>query len=235
MVLNGKIIVIEGTDGSGKQTQTAKLKQRLEQQGNLVYTTSFPNYKSDSSAAVRMYLNGEISKNANDVSAKAASIFYATDRYVTYMKEIKDVYTKKEKVILFDRWSTSNIIHQGGKLICDVQNPDEREQKLEHFITWLDNLEHEDFGVPRADVTIYLYVPLEYTIKLRENRANKITGGEKQDIHESDNNHLKNASEAGITAARLLGWEVIDCVADGKMRSIEDISEEIWQRIAKKE
>lgn len=234
MVLNGKIIVIEGTDGSGKQTQTARLKQRLEREGNTVYTTSFPNYKSDSSAAVRMYLNAEICNDASGVSAKAASIFYATDRYITYMKEIKDIYTRSEEVIVFDRWSSSNIIHQGGKLICDTQDPSKREQKLEQFITWLDNLEHEDFGVPRADVTIYLYVPLEYTIKLRENRANKITGGEKQDIHEADNNHLKNASDAGLTAARLLGWEVIECVKDGSMRSIEDIAEEIWQRITKK-
>ena len=233
MILNGKIIVIEGTDGSGKQTQTARLKQRMEQEGYTVYTTSFPNYKSDSSGPVRMYLNGELSENANVVSAKAASILYATDRYATYMKDIKPVYDKGQSVIVFDRWSSSNIIHQGGKMICGIQNFDEREQELERFITWLDNLEHGDFEIPRADKTIYLYVPLEYTIKLRENRANKITGGEKQDIHESDNNHLKNASEAGLAAAHLLGWEIIECVREDKMRSIEDISEEIWQRITK--
>lgn len=233
MIINGKIIVIEGTDGSGKQTQTKLLKQRLEQLGRKVYSTSFPNYSSDSSGPVRMYLKGELSKNANEVSAKAASIMYATDRYATYMKEIKPVYDEDESIIVFDRWSSSNIIHQGGKLISNIQEAEQRRETLTPFITWLDNLEHEDFGIPRADTTIYLYVPLEYTIKLRKNRANKITGGEKQDIHESDNEHLKNASEAGLTAARLLGWEIIDCVRDDKMRSIEDISEEIWQRITK--
>lgn len=233
MNLNGKIIVIEGTDGSGKQTQAAKLKQRLEQEGYGVFATSFPNYDSDSSAAVKMYLNGQIRSNANDISAKAASIFYATDRYITYKQEIEEVYEQKDKVIVFDRWVTSNIIHQGAKLIKDMTDPEIRKYGLSEFIRWLDNLEHVDFGIPRADVTIYLHVPLEYTIALREKRVNKITGGEKQDIHESDTSHLKNASEAGMLAAKLLGWKVVECVKDDKMRSIEDISEEIWQIINK--
>lgn len=231
MILNGKIIVIEGTDGSGKQTQAAKLKERLVQEGYGVYTTSFPNYDSDSSAAVKMYLNGKIRSNANDISAKAASIFYATDRYITYKKEIEEVYNEKEKVIVFDRWVNSNIIHQGAKLISNIHDEEERKQKLMEFVKWLDMLEHEDFEIPRADKVIYLNVPLDYTIKLREKRANKITGGEKQDIHEADNGHLKNASEAGMMAAKLLDWSVIECVKDGEMRSIEDISEEIWQKI----
>ena len=231
MILDGKIIVIEGTDGSGKQTQAAKLRERLENEGYNVYTNSFPNYDSDSSAAVKMYLNGQIKPKATDVSAKAASIFYATDRYITFKKEIEEIYEKQDNVIVFDRWVASNIIHQGAKLITGVTDETLRKEKLKEFIAWLDNLEHEDFGVPRANTVIYLYVPLEYSIALREKRANKITGGEKQDIHESDNNHLKNASEAGMLAAKLLGWKVIECVKDGRMRSIEDISCEIWQKI----
>jgi len=233
MNLKGKIIVIEGTDGSGKQTQAARLKQRLEQEGYCVYTNSFPNYSSDSSAAVKMYLNGQIRSNANDISAKAASIFYATDRYITYKREIEEIYEEGEKVIVFDRWVNSNIIHQGAKLISTIHDEEERKQKLMEFIKWLDMLEHEDFEIPRADVVVYLNVPLDYTIKLREKRANKITGGEKQDIHEADNNHLKNASESGMMAACMLGWNVIECVKDDKMRSIEDISDEIWQKINK--
>lgn len=231
MSLNGKIIVIEGTDGSGKQTQAAKLKERLEQEGYGVYSTSFPRYDSDSSAAVKMYLNGQIRSEAKDVSAKAASIFYATDRYITYKREIEPIYNKKNNVIVFDRWVASNIIHQGAKLIADISNETEKQQKLSEFITWLDSLEHKDFEVPRANVTIYLHVPLDYTIALREKRANKITGGEKQDIHESDNNHLKNASDAGMLAASMLGWKVVECVKNGEMRTIEDIAEEVWQII----
>lgn len=231
MNLNGKIIVIEGTDGSGKQTQAAVLKARLAKQGYDVYSTSFPNYDSDSSAAVKMYLNGEIRKNATEVSAKAASMFYAIDRYITYKKEIEEIYEERENVIVFDRWVSSNIIHQGSKLIADVKSEYDREIILADFIRWLDRIEHEDLGVPRADTTIYLYVPLEYTIALREKRANKITGGEKQDIHEADNNYLKNAVDTGLLAAKKLGWQIIECVKDGEMRSIEDIADEIWKKI----
>ena len=237
MDLNGKIIVIEGTDGSGKQTQTKILKDRLEENGYEVYTTSFPNYESESSAAVKLYLNGEIKKSPNDVSAKAASIFYAVDRYITYKREIESIYNEAKKVIVFDRWVSSNIVHQGQKLLFELSKKDikpENYDKFLEFIKWLDKLEHEDFEVPRADITIYLNVPLEYTKKLRENRLNKIDGKEKQDIHESDNNHLINSNNAGLTAAKLLKWDVIDCVKDDKMRSIEDIGEEIWQTILKK-
>ncbi len=230
MNLNGKIIVIEGTDGSGKQTQAERLSERLKKEGYIVYSTSFPNYQSDSSAAVKMYLNGEIKNNASDISAKAASIFYATDRYITYKKEIEPIYNRKDSVIVFDRWVASNIIHQGAKLIANITDEVERKRRLTEFITWLDSLEHEDFEVPRASKVIYLNVPLDYTIKLREKRANKITGSEKQDIHESDNSHLKNASESGMIASDILGWTVIECVKEDKMRSIEDISEEIWQK-----
>jgi len=231
MSLKGKIIVIEGTDGSGKQTQAKLLKERLEQEGYTVYSTSFPNYPSDSSAAVRMYLNGQIKKEAKDVSAKAASAFYAVDRYITYKKEIEPIYTQGESVIVFDRWVESNIIHQGSKLIANINGESERSERLIEFITWLSGLEYLDFEVPKPDVTIYLNVPVDYTIELRKNRANKITGGEKQDIHEADARHLIDASVTGMLAANTLNWEVIECVKDGEMRTIEDIAEEIWQRI----
>lgn len=233
MSLEGKIIVIEGTDGSGKQTQAKLLRSRLEQQGYNVYSTSFPNYPSSSSAAVRMYLEGEIKKNARDISAKAASTFYAVDRYITYKKEIEPVYVEGQSVILFDRWVESNIIHQGAKLISTITDETERKDKLEEFISWLHGLEYLDFEVPRPDVTIYLNVPIDYTIKLRRNRLNKITGGEKQDIHEADEKHLMDASESGMMAAKMLNWQVIECVRDDEMRTIEDIADEIWKRINK--
>ena len=233
MSLKGKIIVIEGTDGSGKQTQTQLLIKRLEQEGYTVYSTSFPNYPSDSSAAVRMYLNKQIKKDAKDVSAKAASVFYAVDRYITYRKEIEPIYIEGEKVIVFDRWVESNIIHQGCKLISDISDEKDRNEKLVEFIEWLHGLEYLDMEVPKPDVTIYLNVPIDYTIKLRKDRANKITGGEEQDIHEADEKHLLDASVAGMLAAKTLKWQVIECVRDGNMRTIEDIAEEIWQSVNK--
>lgn len=228
--LKGKIIVIEGTDGSGKQTQTKLLKENLERQGYKVFTTSFPKYDSPSSAAVQMYLGGEIRENPRDISPKAAATFYAVDRYITYKTLIEPIYKEKDAVILFDRYVASNIIHQGAKLI--EENP-ESEEELKDFISWLDNFEHGDMGIPKADITIFLNVPIETTIKLRENRANKITGGEKQDIHESDNSHLINASLAGNMAGRLLGWHIIECVEGEKMRTIEDIGDEILKTITK--
>jgi len=228
MSLKGKIIVIEGTDGSGKQTQAAKLKEKLMAAGYTVYSRSFPNYDSPSSAAVRMYLKGEIKEKAEDVSAKAASIFYAVDRYITYKRNMEAAHKYGEQVIVLDRYVASNIIHQGAKLIKA-----EGEAGLEEFIKWLNNLEHGDFEIPQADITIYLNVPVDYTIKLRENRANKITGGEKQDIHEASESHLRDASKAGLTAAKLLNWNVIECVKDDTMRTIDDIAEEIWQIVSK--
>lgn len=231
MSLNGKIIVIEGADGSGKQTQAKMLKEKLEQLGYAVYSTAFPRYDSDSSAAVRMYLNGEIKKQAEDISPKAASTFYAVDRYITHKREIEPVYRAGNSVIVFDRYVESNIIHQGAKVIASVESCSERQEKLQDFANWLYNLEYRDFEVPKPDVTIYLNVPIDYTINLRKDRANKITGGEKQDIHEADTTHLINASEAGMIAARMFNWEVIECVEAGNMRSVEEIAEEIWQRI----
>ena len=229
MNLKGKIIVIEGTDGSGKQTQAAKLRENLMAKGYTVYSSSFPNYASDSSAAVRMYLKGEIKEKAEDVSAKAASIFYAVDRYITYKKEMEQIYASGEQVIVLDRYVASNVIHQGAKLIKS-----EGEAGLEEFIKWLNKLEHEDFEIPKADITIYLNVPVDYTIKLRENRANKITGGEKQDIHEASESHLRDASKSGLTAAKILNWDVIECVKDNNMRTIDDIADEIWNIISSK-
>lgn len=233
MKLNGKIIVIEGTDGSGKQTQTALLKQSLENMGYDVYTISFPNYESPSSALVKMYLNGDISNTANQVSAEAASIFYAADRYITYKKEMEEVYKEGKKVILLDRYVGSNIIHQGAKKIKEMENlsKEEQEESLQQFMTWLSNLEYDTLKIPKPDITFFLNVPIDYTIKLREKRVNKITGGDKQDIHEADTNYLKTAYTAGMMASKLLDWKVIPCVENDQMRSIEDIHNDILKNI----
>ena len=223
-----KVVVVDGTDGTGKATQAKEIIVKLEAEGYKIWTCSFPKYDSVSSALVKMYLNGDISADASDISAKAASIFYAADRYITYKKEIEEIYNSGEYVMVFDRYSSSNIIHQGGKLISDAEDEEVAKKELNEFISWLDNLEHNDLGIPRPDKVIYLNVPIKYTEKLREGRKNKFSGGDKQDIHESDNEHLKNARMSGLMAAEILGWDVIECIKDDKMRSIEDISEEIF-------
>lgn len=224
-----KIIVIEGTDGSGKATQTKLLKERLEKEGCKVFTTSFPKYESDSSALVKMYLNGQITENANGVSAKAASVFYAADRYITYKKEMEQLYNSGDYIMLFDRYSGSNIIHQGAKIVSSLANKKMAEMELQNFIMWLYNFEHRDLCIPQPDAVIYLNVPVEYTEKLREGRRNKSNGAEKQDVHESDSSHLRNASKAGLMAADILDWYVVECVKDDEMRTIEDISEEVFE------
>lgn len=223
-----KIIVIEGTDGSGKATQTELLASHLKQAGLNILTTSFPKYDSDSSALVKMYLNGQISDNANDVSAKAASLFYAADRYITYKKEIEEKYKSGKYVMIFDRYSGSNIIHQGAKLVSNMSDVKEAENELKSFISWLDNFEHNDLDIPRPDAVIYLNVPVEYTEKLRQGRKNKSNGKDKQDVHEADSTHLRNASKAGLMAADMLKWHVVECVKNGQMRTVEDIQEEVY-------
>ena len=231
MDIKGKIIAIEGTDGSGKQTQVKKLTERLKEKGYDVYSKSFPNYSSDSSAPIRMYLSGEIGKSPNDVSAKAASALFAIDRYITYKKEIEDIYKAKEKVLVFDRYVASNIIHQGAKLMSQESlNYDE----LREFILWINFLEHRDLEIPKADITIYLNVPLSYTKKLRENRVNKINNTSKQDIHESNDDYLMNCQITGVAAAKILDWDVVECIKNDTMRSVEDIAEEIWNIISEK-
>ena len=227
-----KIIVIEGTDGSGKATQTKILIEKLKALGKKVYNISFPKYESTSSSLVKMYLAGEIAENANDISAKAASIFYAADRYITYKKEMEEIYTSGEYIIVLDRYVGSNIIHQGSKCINSVEDS-KKFEAVKEFVLWLQNLEYEDCGIPREDLTIYLNVPLEYTIKLREGRLNKFSNQEKQDIHESDDNHLRNASISGNMACEILNWKKIECVKDDNMRTIEEISDEIFSIVEK--
>lgn len=223
-----KIIVIEGTDGSGKATQTKLLMERLEKEKCKVFTTSFPNYESNSSALVKMYLNGEITETANGVSAKAASVLYAADRYITYKKEMEGIYNSGEYIMIFDRYTDSNVIHHGCKIISSLTDKKMAEQELQNYIMWLYEFEYKDLGIPKPDAVIYLNVPVEYTEKLREGRKNKSNGADKQDVHESDSSHLRNASKAGLMAADMLGWYVVECVKDDEMRTIEDISEEVF-------
>lgn len=230
MVRLAKIVVIDGTDGSGKQTQTEMLVNRLNKEGKKIYKTSFPNYESLSSGPVKMYLNGDITENPNEISAKIASQFFAIDRYITYKKEMKNYIENPDYKIVLDRYSSSNIIHQGSKILIenDGKSKEIIEAKLKEFITWLDNEEHEFYGIPRANITFYLHVPYEYSLKLMNERKNKITGESKKDIHEANNQHLINAEKAGMMAAKILNWQIIECIKDGEMRTIDDIHQEIY-------
>ena len=215
----GKLIVIEGTDGSGKSTQFRLLSQRLEEEGVDFKHLVFPRYSEESSALIRMYLGGQFGSNPSDVNAYAASSFYAVDRYASYKMDWGNWY-ENGGIILSDRYTTSNAVHQASK---------EPEENRKAFWSWLYDFEYDKLGLPQPDLIIYLDVPTDFTEKLMRGRENAT--GTKADIHEKDMAYLATCRQTGRAAADFYGWTVISCVKDGQMRTIEDIHEEIYRHI----
>ena len=153
----GKLFVIDGTDGSGKQTQLSKLEERLKKENIDYKKVSFPNYESRSSSLVKMYLSGEFGENAKDISPYIASTFYAADRYATYKKDLEEFYNNGG-IILADRYTTANMVHQSGK----IKDKDEREK----FLDWLWDFEFNLYKLPIPTKAFFLNMPPEYSIKL---------------------------------------------------------------------
>lgn len=212
----GKLIVLEGTDGSGKSTQFARLTERLTQEGRTFQRLVFPQYQEESSALIRMYLKGEFGNKPEDVNAYAASTFYAVDRYASYQKTWREDYAAGG-LMMADRYTTSNMVHQGAK-VC----PEDRVV----FFNWLEELEFKHLGLPKPDLVIYLDVSTavsETMMRKREQDTNTHA-----DIHEQDLEYLRTCREAGRQAAEQYGWKIIRCERDGAMRSVEDIHEEIY-------
>ena len=212
----GKLIVIEGTDGSGKSTQFRLLSQRMEREGLSFQKLVFPQYAEPSSALIRMYLGGEFGSKPTDVNAYAASAFYAVDRYASY-KKVWGQWYENGGLVLSDRYTTSNAVHQASK----VQGEQQKD-----FLNWLYAFEYDKLGLPRPDLTIYLDVPTDFTEKMLRHREQDTNTN--ADIHEQDTAYLATCRETGRAAARFYNWTVIDCVKDGVMRSIEDIHQEIY-------
>lgn len=220
----GKLFVIDGTDGSGKQTQLGELKNRLDKEKIDYRVVSFPNYDSKTSTLVKMYLSGEFGTNSKEISPYIASTFYAADRYATYQTELKEYY-EKGGLILADRYTTSNMIHQAGK----IQNKEERDK----FLKWLWDFEFNIYKLPIPTEVFFLNMPVEKSLELIANRDNKFTHNSKKDIHESDKNHLIDAYYAACDVAKDYNWYEVKCVKDDKIRTIEDIHEEIYNEIKK--
>ncbi len=212
----GKLIVIEGTDGSGKSTQFRRMSEHLEKDGIAFRHLVFPRYTEESSALIRMYLGGQFGDKPTDVNAYAASAFYAVDRFASYKMDWGQWY-EQDGVVLSDRYTTSNAVHQASK-----EAPENREA----YLHWLYDFEYNKMGLPRPDLTIYLDVPTDFTEKLLRHREQDTNTT--ADIHEKDMQYLATCREMGRAAAAYYGWQVISCVRDGKMRSIEDIHEEIY-------
>lgn len=217
----GKLIVIEGTDGSGKSTQFRRLTEHLQHDSRDFRTLVFPRYSEPSSALIRMYLGGEFGTKPTDVNAYAASAFYAVDRYASYKQDWGKWY-EDGGLIVSDRYTTSNAVHQTSK------EPAERQGE---FLKWLYEFEYDRLGLPRPDLTIYLDVPTAFTEKLMRHREQEL--GTQADIHEQDTAYLATCRETGRKAANYYGWHIIECVRDGQMRSIEDIHSEIYALVCK--
>ncbi len=220
----GKLFVIDGTDGSGKQTQFDLLKKHLDDEGIEYKTVSFPNYDSPSSSLVKMYLSGEFGENAQDVSPYIASTFYAVDRYATFKKEYQEYYDNGG-IILADRYTTGNMVHQAGK----IKNETEREK----FLNWLFNLEFDIYGLPVPTKVFFLNMPPEKVAELIKNRKNKFTHDSKKDIHERDPKHLEDAYNAACSLVDKYNWSEIKCVKEDKIRTREDIHNEIYNIVYK--
>ena len=215
----GKLIVIEGTDGSGKSTQFRLLTERLSNENREFRKLVFPQYGEESSALIRMYRGGEFGSSPSDVNAYAASSFYAVDRYASY-KKVWGSWYESGGLVVSDRYTTSNAVHQASK---------EPEEKQQAFLKWLYAFEYDKLGLPRPDLVIYLDVPTDFTEKLM--RSREAATHTSADIHEQDMGYLATCRRTGKAAAAFYNWTVIDCVRDGTMRSIEDIHEEIYRHV----
>ena len=212
----GKLIVFEGTDGSGKSTQFALLTKRLQAMGVDFRTMVFPQYSEPSSSLIRMYLGGEFGARPADVNAYAASTFYAVDRFASYRK-VWGAYYKNGGLMLSDRYTTSNAVHQASKV---------PQAQREEFFRWLYEFEYRHMELPKPDIVIYLDVPTELTEQMMRRREQATSTH--ADIHEQNMEYLSLCRRTGLEAAKYYGWTIINCARDGKMRSIEEIHNEIF-------
>lgn len=220
--MNGKLIVLEGLDGSGKATQATRLAEALAAGGRNVRQITFPDYASDSSALVKMYLGGQFGTHPDDVNAYAASAFYSVDRFASYKTDWGAFY-RAGGVVVADRYTTSNAVHQCSKL------PPER---WEAFLAWLFDFEYNKIGIPSPDLVIYLEVDPAVSQALMTGRYQ---GDEaRKDIHEKDFEYLARSQRAAAWCADRLGWARVACCQGGGMRPIEAIHADLLRAVKEK-
>ncbi|WP_295361875.1 thymidylate kinase [uncultured Pseudoramibacter sp.] len=216
---NGRLIVIEGIDGTGKQTQSERLARTLTARQVPVLRVSYPRYDKDSSAMARHYLAGDFGEDPDAVSPYVASTFFAADRYASYQEETGP-FLAKGGVVIADRYTTSNLVHQAGK-IADAAERDA-------FVHWLEDYEYRLLGLPRPDLVFFLDMPEAVSEQLMADRANKITGEAEKDIHERDTDYLKRSAACARALAKARHWRIVNCLdGDGQLRAVDDIGDEI--------
>lgn len=216
--MKGRLIVIEGTDSSGKATQSQKLYKALKDGHEAVRKVAFPDYESPSSSLVKMYLGGSFGSRPGDVNGYAASLFFAVDRFASYTTDWRSFYQEGGWVVA-DRYTTANMVHQASK----IENKTERAA----FIDWLRDLEFVKLGLPVPDCVVFLDMPPDISKDLMKDRKNKITGECEKDIHERDGEYLRKSYENALEIAKSQGWIVIPCAKDGAVRTIEEIHGEV--------
>jgi len=215
----GKLIVLEGIDGSGKSTQYAMLCRRFEREGRPFRHIVFPRYREESSSLIRMYLTGQFGPRPTDVNAYTASTFFAVDRYASFKTDWGDYYSGGG-LVLSDRYTTSNAVHQGSKV---------PPQELDSFLDWLYDFEFRILELPRPDIVIYLDIDVNTSFRqmARRQRETNTQG----DIHETDREYLLRCAETGRRACGHYGWRRIQCDDQGSMRDADSIHREIYDYI----
>lgn len=219
--MSGKLIVFEGTDGSGKATQSKLLCSRLEAEGIPFRKIDFPQYGKPSAAMVQEYLNGNLGKKPGDVNAYAASMFFSMDRYASYKQDWGDFY-EAGGLVVADRYTTSNAVHQASKL---------PESRRKEYLDWLFELEYGKLGLPKPDLVIYLDMPTEITEQMMRQREQAT--GTHADIHEQDETYLKNCRANAKEIVKECGWSVLNCAKDGNPRTPEDIHAQVYRLVKK--
>ena len=218
----GRLIVLEGPDGCGKATQAGLLYEALCRKGERARKITFPDYESDSSALVRMYLRGAFGQNVNDVNAYAASSFFSVDRYASYRTDWGAFYESGGTVVA-DRYTTANAVHQCAKL---------PRAEWDAYLEWLFDFEYRKIAIPKPDLVLYLDVEADVSQRLMDRRYH---GDEtKKDLHERDAEYLLHSREAGQYCMHRFGWQRVECTENGRMRSAEEIHQTILSLIAKR-
>mgnify|MGYP000220630368 FL=1 len=217
--MSGRLIVFEGTDGSGKATQSRLLCEHLRRENMPYKNINFPRYGQPSAAMVQEYLDGRLGRHPGDVNAYAASLFYAMDRYASYKQDWGPFY-EAGGLVIADRYTTSNAVHQASKL-------PEGERKA--FLDWLFDTEYRLLELPKPDLVIYLDMPTEITEKMMRRR--EAATGTHADIHEQDEAYLKSCRDAAREIVRDCGWTVIRCARDDEPRTVEDIHDEVYRTV----
>lgn len=218
--MSGRLIVFEGTDGSGKATQTELLCRALDQRQIPYKRLTFPRYAEESSALIRLYLNGAFGSRPDDVNAYAAATFFAVDRYASYKQDWGEYY-ESGGLVIADRYTTSNAVHQTVKLPAEERST---------FLDWLFDFEYRLLGLPAPTRVLYLDIPTDLTEQMMRRRESQTNT--KADIHEKDDAYLRHCRENAAFVTAYCGWTRIDCTADGVLRPAEDIHAEVMERIA---